>query len=99
MVQFVRRNAESHANLFVVNATTPAQLFHALRRQMNRPYQKPLVLLTPKFLLHHRPATSALKDFLSGTYFNRVIDDCKVSISSAFCPSTPSLPSSTWRQC
>ena len=79
MVQFVRRNAESHANLFVVNATTPAQLFHALRRQMNRPYQKPLVLLTPKFLLHHRPATSALKDFLSGTFFNRVIDDCKVS--------------------
>jgi 2-oxoglutarate dehydrogenase E1 component len=79
MVQFVRRNAERHANLFVVSATTPAQLFHALRRQMNRPFQKPLVLLTPKFLLHHRPATSALADFASGTFFNRVIDDCKKS--------------------
>jgi len=79
MVQFIRRNAERHANLFVVSATTPAQLFHALRRQMNRPFQKPLVLLTPKFLLHHRPATSALADFVSGTYFNRVIDDCKKS--------------------
>lgn len=78
MVQFMRRNAERHANLFVVNATTPAQLFHVLRRQMNRPYQKPLVLLTPKFLLHHRPATSALSDFATGTHFNRVIDDGKV---------------------
>lgn len=80
MVQFIRRNAERHANMFVVNATTPAQLFHALRRQMNRPFQKPLVLLTPKFLLHHRPATSALSDFAIGTHFNRVIDDCKVSL-------------------
>lgn len=80
MVQFIRRNAERHANLFVVNATTPAQLFHVLRRQMNRPFQKPLVLFTPKFLLHHRPASSALEDFLPGTFFNRVIDDCKVDI-------------------
>lgn len=39
---------------------------------------KPLVLLTPKYLLHHRPATSALADFTVGTFFNRVIDDGKV---------------------
>ena len=39
---------------------------------------KPLVLLTPKYLLHHRPATSALADFTVGTFFNRVIDDSKV---------------------
>ena len=39
---------------------------------------KPLVLLTPKYLLHHRPATSALVDFSVGTFFNRVIDDGKV---------------------
>lgn len=94
MVQFARRNAESQANLFVVNATTPAQLFHALRRQMNRPYQKPLVLLTPKFLLHHRPATSALADFATGTYFNRVIDDCKVCLAASLrllvCRAAPS---------
>lgn len=77
MVQYSRRFAERQANLFVVCATTPAQLFHALRRQMNRPFVKPLVLLTPKYLLHHRPATSALVDFTVGTFFNRVIDDSK----------------------
>ncbi|BDA49631.1 probable 2-oxoglutarate dehydrogenase E1 component [Coccomyxa sp. Obi] len=79
MVQYSRRFAERQANLFVVCATTPAQLFHALRRQMNRPFVKPLVLLTPKYLLHHRPATSALADFTVGTFFNRVIDDGKAS--------------------
>ncbi len=79
MVQYMRRNAEQQANLFVVNATTPAQYFHVLRRQLNRPYNKPLVLFTPKALLHHRPFTSALKDLTAGTFFNRVIDDGKVS--------------------
>ncbi|KAK9810028.1 hypothetical protein WJX72_003602 [[Myrmecia] bisecta] len=79
MVQYIRRNAERQANMFVVNATTPAQLFHALRRQMNRPFLKPLILLTPKWLLHHRPCTSALKDLVTGTFFNRVIDDGKAS--------------------
>eukprot|EP00803_Ostreobium_quekettii_P007935 evm.model.scf_3304.2 EVM.evm.TU.scf_3304.2 scf_3304:5531-14070(-) len=79
MTQYLRRNAEQHTNMFVVNATTPAQLFHVLRRQVNLPYKKPLVLMTPKFLLHHRPCTSALKDFATGTFFNRVIDDGKAS--------------------
>ena len=77
MVQYSRRFAERQANLFVVAATTPAQLFHALRRQMNRPFVKPLVLMTPKSALHHTPATSALRDFAVGTFFNRVIDDGK----------------------
>lgn len=86
MVQHMRRHAERHANMFVVNATTPAQMFHALRRQLNRPFQKPLVLLTPKFLLHHRPATSALQDFTTGTFFNRVIDDGKVAGHAACVP-------------
>ena len=40
MVQYMRRNAERQANMFVVAASTPAQLFHALRRQMNRPFLK-----------------------------------------------------------
>ena len=61
MTQWLRRNAEAQAHLFVVNASTPAQLFHVLRRQMNRPFTKPLVLISPKFLLHHRRATSALE--------------------------------------
>lgn len=40
MVQYMRRNAERQANMFVVAVSTPAQLFHALRRQMNRPFLK-----------------------------------------------------------
>jgi 2-oxoglutarate dehydrogenase complex dehydrogenase (E1) component-like enzyme len=43
------------------------QLFHVLRRQMNRPFAKPLVLATPKWLLHHRRATSALQARLRPT--------------------------------
>ncbi|KAK9809577.1 hypothetical protein WJX73_003787 [Symbiochloris irregularis] len=79
MVQYMRRNAERHANLTVAAPTTPAQLFHILRRQVNRPYSNPLILLTPKALHFHRQATSALHDFGPGTFFNRVIDDGKVS--------------------
>lgn len=47
--------------------------------QCNLPYKKPLVLMTPKFLLHHTPCTSALSDFSTGTFFNRVIEDGKHS--------------------
>ena len=54
---------EKDTNLFVVNCSTPAQYFHLLRMQMRRPYAKPLVVFTPKWLLHHRPCTSALQDF------------------------------------
>lgn len=61
MTQWLRRNAEAQANMFVISASTPAQLFHVLRRQMNRPFTKPLILLSPKYLLHHRRATSALE--------------------------------------
>ena len=53
---------------------------HLTAQQLHRPFVKPLVLLTPKYLLHHRPATSALVDFSVGTFFNRVIDDGKVRI-------------------
>eukprot|EP00879_Flechtneria_rotunda_P017667 GHRR01018519.1.p1 GENE.GHRR01018519.1~~GHRR01018519.1.p1 ORF type:complete len:632 (+),score=225.54 GHRR01018519.1:2874-4769(+) len=79
MLQYMRRYAERDANLCIVNATTPAQYFHLLRRQVNLPHKKPLVLFTPKYLLHHRPCSSALKDFTIGTFFNRVIDDGKAS--------------------
>lgn len=79
MRQYMRRCSERDTNLFIACPTTPAQYFHALRRQMNLPYKKPLVLFTSKFLLHHKPATSALADLASGTFFNRVIDDSKAS--------------------
>ncbi|HTO92611.1 MAG TPA: 2-oxoglutarate dehydrogenase E1 component [Candidatus Sulfotelmatobacter sp.] len=61
-------------NLQVVNLTTPAQLFHVLRRQQKRPYRRPLVVLSPKSLLRHRQAVSALRDFTDGE-FHTLLDD------------------------
>ena len=51
------------ANIQVVNASTPANYFHLLRRQMMRAFLKPLVILTPKALLRHKACVSALTDF------------------------------------
>jgi len=55
-------------NWQVCNLTTPAQYFHALRRQMLRPFRKPLVLMSPKSLLRHKLAVSALDDFAAGAF-------------------------------
>ncbi|AQS88569.1 2-oxoglutarate dehydrogenase E1 [Neoasaia chiangmaiensis NBRC 101099] len=60
-------------NLRVANITTPANYFHALRRQIHRTCRKPLVLMTPKSLLRHRSAVSPLSDFVPGTCFRTVI--------------------------
>lgn len=75
MAQWMRRNAEKDHNLCVVNITTPANYFHLLRRQMNRPYSKPVVVMSPKYLLHHKPCVSKLTDMATGTYFRRVMAD------------------------
>lgn len=77
--RFLQNSAED--NIQVVNPTTPAQLFHVLRRQVLRPWRKPLVLMTPKSLLRvaatskgpHRPV-SVLNDLVTGR-FQRVIPD------------------------
>ncbi|MCH2137087.1 MAG: 2-oxoglutarate dehydrogenase E1 component [Phycisphaerales bacterium] len=61
-------------NIEVVNPTTPAQCFHLLRRQMKRDFRKPLLVLTPKSLLRHPKAVSAVSDLTSGR-FQHVIDD------------------------
>jgi 2-oxoglutarate dehydrogenase E1 component len=58
----------------VCNLTTPAQFFHALRRQMHRDFRKPLVVMAPKSLLRHPRATSRLEEFTSGR-FQEIIDD------------------------
>ncbi len=63
------------ANLHVVNASTPANYFHALRRQMHRPFRKPLVVLSPKALLRHRGCQSLLAEMAEGTGFRHVIDE------------------------
>ena len=61
-------------NMQVCNLTTPAQYFHVLRRQVLRPYRKPLVIMSPKSLLRHPAASSALSDFTDGG-FQRIIPD------------------------
>jgi 2-oxoglutarate dehydrogenase E1 component len=61
-------------NMQVVMPTTPAQIFHLLRRQMLRKYRKPLIVMSPKSLLRHRLATSPREALASGK-FDLVIDD------------------------
>ncbi|HWA50990.1 MAG TPA: 2-oxoglutarate dehydrogenase E1 component [Dongiaceae bacterium] len=67
-------------NLQVVNCTTPANYFHALRRQMRRNFRKPLIVMTPKSLLRHKLAVSKLSEFGPGSSFHRILwDDGKVA--------------------
>ncbi|MDN5842988.1 MAG: 2-oxoglutarate dehydrogenase E1 component [Alcaligenaceae bacterium] len=61
-------------NMQVVQPTNGAQIFHVLRRQMIRPFRKPLVIFTPKSLLRHKDATSSLEDLAAGG-FQPVIAD------------------------
>jgi 2-oxoglutarate dehydrogenase E1 component len=66
-------------NMQVANCTTPANYFHILRRQLHRPFRKPLVLMTPKSLLRHKKATSKLSDMAEGSSFHRVLfDDAEI---------------------
>ena len=70
-------------NMQVVNITTPANLFHALRRQLRRNFRKPLIIMTPKSLLRHKLAVSDLKEFTPGNRFKRVIPEIdKIAIDS-----------------
>jgi len=55
-------------NMQIVQPTTPAQIFHVLRRQMIRSFRKPLVLFTPKSLLRHKEAISSLDDLAKGSF-------------------------------
>jgi 2-oxoglutarate dehydrogenase E1 component len=61
-------------NMQVVNLTTPAQIFHAFRRQIKRPFRKPLIVMSPKSLLRHPRAVSSLTDLSKGR-FQEVIPD------------------------
>jgi 2-oxoglutarate dehydrogenase E1 component len=62
-------------NMQVVYPTTPANYFHALRRQMLREFRKPLIVMTPKSLLRHKRAVSNLADMADGSSFHRVMID------------------------
>jgi 2-oxoglutarate dehydrogenase E1 component len=61
-------------NLQVCNPTTPAQYFHLLRRQVRRPFRKPLIIMTPKSLLRHRMAVSEIKELTDGSFLE-VLED------------------------
>ena len=62
-------------NLQVMNVTTPANYFHALRRQITRDFRKPLVIMTPKSLLRHKHCVSNLEDFSKKNSFHRILWD------------------------
>ncbi len=62
-------------NMWVCNLTTPANYFHALRRQLHRNFRKPLVLFTPKSLLRHKLAVSPLSDMAEGSRFEFVLPE------------------------
>src|SRR5699024_10229377 len=61
-------------NMQVITPTTPAQSYHALRRQAVRPIRKPLIVLSPKSLLRHKLATSQLEELATGK-FETVLSD------------------------
>ncbi|WP_322515073.1 2-oxoglutarate dehydrogenase E1 component [Rhodopseudomonas palustris] len=71
--RFLQMCAED--NMQVVHATTPANFFHVLRRQLRREIRKPLILMTPKSLLRHKRAVSRLDELGPDTSFHRVLAD------------------------
>mgnify|MGYP001227379602 CR=1 FL=1 len=62
-------------NIQVMNCTTPANYFHALRRQIHRDFRKPLIIMTPKSLLRNKRCTSNIEDFTKKNTFHRVLAD------------------------
>lgn len=68
-------------NWQVCNFTTPANMFHALRRQLKRDFRKPLIVMSPKSLLRHKLAVSKTEDFIGDTTFHRVLwDDAQATL-------------------
>lgn len=69
-------------NMFVANCSTPANMFHILRRQMKTDFRKPLIVFTPKSLLRHPDVVSSKKEFTEGA-FQTVIEDNEVTPAKA----------------
>ncbi|CAM2009872.1 2-oxoglutarate dehydrogenase E1 component [Acanthopleuribacter pedis] len=76
MERFLQMCAQN--NMQVANLTEPAQLFHILRRQVKREFQKPLVIMTPKSLLRHKACVSKLADFSENGFREIIVDNKKV---------------------
>lgn len=75
-------------NMYIADVTTPAQMFHILRRQMKANFRKPLIIFTPKSLLRHPKAVSTVDELANGS-FKEVIDDATADVkkvkSLVFC--------------
>jgi 2-oxoglutarate dehydrogenase E1 component len=67
-------------NMFVADCTTPANMYHLLRRQLKIKYRKPLIVFTPKSLLRHPKVVSTKEEFANGS-FQMVIDDTQAEVS------------------
>ena len=67
-------------NMQVLNCSTPANYFHALRRQLKRDFRKPLIIMTPKSLLRNKMCVSKLSDMAEQTAFRRVIKDPDINL-------------------
>jgi 2-oxoglutarate dehydrogenase E1 component len=76
--RYLQLSAED--NWQVVNCTTPANYFHALRRQVGRNFRKPLIVMTPKSLLRNKMAVSSLKEFGPGSSFHRVLPEVEALV-------------------
>ncbi len=70
-------------NCTVANLTTPANFFHLLRRQLERPFRKPLIVMSPKSLLRHPECISPMSEFEAGQTFREIYDDTAVTPAQA----------------
>lgn len=78
--RFLQQCAEY--NVAVTNLTTPANFFHALRRQLERPFRRPLINMSPKSLLRHPLCVSGREAFATGTRFHEILDDAHIDAKS-----------------
>ena len=76
MERFLQLAAQN--NIQVMNLTSPAQIYHALRRQVKRDFRKPMVVMSPKSLLRHPKAVSSIEELANGS-FQEVIDDSSIT--------------------
>jgi len=85
--RFLQMSAQQ--NIQVMNLTTPAQIFHALRRQTKRPFRKPMIVMSPKSLLRHPKAVSHIDELAKGQFQevipDQLLKDAKKVETVAFC--------------
>ncbi len=78
--RYLQLSAEN--NWQVIYPTTPANYFHALRRQMKRNFRKPLIVMAPKSPLRNKMVVSSMEDFTEGSIFRRVLDETETLVSN-----------------